>query len=155
MSVDAAVQLPADTGGGVVDTRAMQTSYREHALVLGGGIAGLLTAQVLADRYARVTIVERDRLPSGAEHRRGVPHGHHVHGMLPGGRQILEDLLPGFTARVVAEGGFAGDVLANVCWYLGGRPLRRADTGLTALSASRPLIEAAIRELEQQLYGAA
>jgi 2-polyprenyl-6-methoxyphenol hydroxylase-like FAD-dependent oxidoreductase len=124
----------------------MHTSDREHAVVLGGSIAGLLAARVLADRYASVTLVERDRLPAGAEHRRSVPHGHHVHGMLPRGLQILEELLPGFTQRVVSAGGLAGDVLANVRWYLNGRLLRRAETGLTALSASRPLLEAAIRE---------
>jgi 2-polyprenyl-6-methoxyphenol hydroxylase-like FAD-dependent oxidoreductase len=124
----------------------MQTSNREHALVLGGSIAGLLAARVLADRYAQVTVVERDRLPSGAEHRRGVPHGHHVHGLLPRGLQILEDLLPGLTAQLVSAGGLVGDILADCRWYLNGRLLRRAGAGLTALSASRPLIEATIRE---------
>jgi len=32
----------------------------DHAIVLGASIAGLLTARVLADHYAEVTIVERD-----------------------------------------------------------------------------------------------
>jgi 2-polyprenyl-6-methoxyphenol hydroxylase-like FAD-dependent oxidoreductase len=123
----------------------MVGSDRERALVLGGSITGLLAARVLAERYD-VTIVERDRLPSGPEHRRGVPHGHHVHGMLPRGLQILEELLPGFTARVVWSGGLTGDILGDVRWYLQGRALRRTGTGLTAISASRPLIEGAIRE---------
>jgi len=86
----------------------------EHALVLGGSIAGLLAARVLADHYATVTIVERDRLPSTATQRRGVPQGQHVHAMLPGGLQIVEGLLPGFTAQVTAAGGLTGDILANV-----------------------------------------
>jgi 2-polyprenyl-6-methoxyphenol hydroxylase-like FAD-dependent oxidoreductase len=118
----------------------------EHALVLGGSIAGLLAARVLADRYAAVTIVERDRLPDTATQRRGVPHGQHVHAMLPRGLQIIEGLLPGFTTRVVAAGGLTGDILANVRWHLNGLPLRRSAVGLTALSASRPLLEGTIRE---------
>jgi 2-polyprenyl-6-methoxyphenol hydroxylase-like FAD-dependent oxidoreductase len=129
----------------------MAATTGEHALVLGGSIAGLLAARVLADRYAAVTIVERDRLPSAAAQRRGVPHGQHVHAMLPRGRQIIEDLLPGFTARVASAGGLTGDILANVRWYLNGLPLRRTAVGLTALSASRPLLEATVRELVRAL----
>jgi 2-polyprenyl-6-methoxyphenol hydroxylase-like FAD-dependent oxidoreductase len=129
----------------------MQKTNREHALVLGGSIAGLLAARVLADRYDSVTIVDRDRLPSGAAHRPGSPQSHHVHAILPRGVQIIEDLMPGLARRVVAAGGLTGDILGNVRWYLQGRPLRRADTGLTALSASRPLLEWAIRERVRDL----
>ncbi|GAA3381608.1 FAD-dependent oxidoreductase [Cryptosporangium minutisporangium] len=116
-----------------------------HALVLGGSIAGLLAARVLAEHYTSVTIVERDRLPSSADHRQGVPHGQHVHGMLPGGLEIIENLLPGFADQMTSAGALTGDILGNARWYLNGRPLRRAVTGLTALSASRPLIEATLR----------
>jgi 2-polyprenyl-6-methoxyphenol hydroxylase-like FAD-dependent oxidoreductase len=118
----------------------------KEALVLGGSVAGLLAARVLADHYATVTIVERDLLPGTATQRRGVPHGQHVHAMLPRGLQIIEGLLPGFTARVASAGGLTGDILANVRWNLNGLPLRRTATGLTALSASRPLLEGTIRE---------
>ena len=34
-----------------------------HAIVIGAGIGGLVAARVLADRYDRVTILERDALP--------------------------------------------------------------------------------------------
>jgi glycine/D-amino acid oxidase-like deaminating enzyme len=46
-----------------------------HAVVIDASMAGLLAARVLSDRFERVTIVERDRLPDGAEARRGVPQG--------------------------------------------------------------------------------
>lgn len=124
----------------------MESSNRRHALVLGGSIAGLLAARVLAEEYASVTVVERDRLPDGAEHRRGLPHGHHVHGMLPRGLEILEELLPGVTRRITADGGLTGDILGNTRWQLNGRTLCQAHAGAPALSASRPLIEAAVRE---------
>lgn len=113
--------------------------------MLGGSIAGLLAARVLADRYTTVTVVERDRLPAGAQPRRGVPHGRHVHAILPRGLQILEELLPGLTRDAERAGGLTGDILANCRWYLNGRLLRQADAGLAALSASRQLIEGQIR----------
>src|SRR6266568_2149512 len=124
----------------------MQTMARHCAVVLGGGMAGLLAARVLTDEYARVILVERDRFPRGSEHRRGIPHGHHAHALLPRGRQVMEDLLPGLTAQLMASGALAGDVLGNIRWYLNARRLSRTSTGLLALSASRPLIEGAIRE---------
>jgi 2-polyprenyl-6-methoxyphenol hydroxylase-like FAD-dependent oxidoreductase len=121
------------------------SNARGHAVVLGGSIAGLLAARVLADSFETVTIIERDRLLSSVAHRRGVPHGHHVHGLLPQGRALMEELLPGLTDQLVGQGALPGDILRNVRWYLNGRELRRADTGLTALSASRPLIESTVR----------
>ena len=44
-----------------------------HALVVGGSMAGLLAARVLADHFERVTIVERDGFPDGPAFRKGVP----------------------------------------------------------------------------------
>jgi len=57
----------------------------DHAVVIGGSMAGLLAARVLADRYARVTVLERDRLPSGADPRKGTPQARHIHVLLTAG----------------------------------------------------------------------
>src|SRR5439155_4244199 len=124
----------------------MQTTARHSAVVLGGGIAGLLAARVLSDEYAQVTLVERDRFPRGAARRRGIPHGDHAHALLPRRRQIMEDLLPGLTAQLTARGALPGDVLGSIRWYLNGQRLSRTRTGLLTLSASRPLVESAIRD---------
>jgi len=124
----------------------MSVRDRDRAVVLGGSVAGLLAASVLADSYRSVVVVERDVLPPHPDHRRGVPHGRHVHGFLPSGLRLMEELLPGFTAGAVAQGALLGDILGNVRWYLNGRLLHQAVTGLTALSASRPLIETGIRD---------
>ncbi|MDQ4103512.1 MAG: NAD(P)-binding protein [Actinomycetota bacterium] len=67
----------------------------DHAIVIGASMAGLLAARVLSDAYHRVTVLERDALPAIGEHRKGVPQGRHVHGLLPRGEQICDELFPG------------------------------------------------------------
>lgn len=124
----------------------MSKRTRNRAVVLGGSIAGMLAARVLADHYAEVVVVERDLLPDGPWHRRGTPQGLHTHALLPRGVQIVEDLLPGLTARLIADGALVGDVLGNARWILGGRPVLQSDIGLPTLAASRALIEGGIRD---------
>jgi 2-polyprenyl-6-methoxyphenol hydroxylase-like FAD-dependent oxidoreductase len=113
----------------------------DHAIVLGASMAGLLAARVLADAYAQVTIIDRDQLPPAGTHRRGVPHGRHLHALLARGQQALEELFPGLTDELVAQGVPAGDVLGNGRCYLNGHRLRQTHTGLVALCASRPFLE--------------
>ena len=43
----------------------------EHAVVIGGSMAGLLAARSLTEAYERVTVVERDALPVGLQGRTG------------------------------------------------------------------------------------
>ena len=76
----------------------------DEAVVLGAGIAGLLAATVLAERFSRVTVVERDRLPDKSIDRRGAPQGRHLHSLLSRGWQTIDALLPGFLAELVSEG---------------------------------------------------
>ena len=118
---------------------------RDRAIVLGGSIAGLLAARVLADAYSHVTVVDRDDLTPGSQPRRGAPQGRHIHALLAGGQQALEQLFPGLTKELEAHGAPIGDVLGDARLLFGGHRLRRADTGLVAVSASRPLLEDRIR----------
>jgi 2-polyprenyl-6-methoxyphenol hydroxylase-like FAD-dependent oxidoreductase len=123
----------------------MSRQIGDRAVVLGASLAGLLAARVLADAYTELTVSDRDQLPETSGHRRGVPHGRHVHALLTGGQQALEELLPGLTAELVAHGVPAGDLLANCRWYLNGHRLRQAPTGMVALSPSRPVLEGHVR----------
>jgi 2-polyprenyl-6-methoxyphenol hydroxylase-like FAD-dependent oxidoreductase len=114
-------------------------------VVLGAGMAGLLAAHVLTDAYGQVTVIDRDELPETPRHRRGVPHGRHLHALAARGQQALEELFPGLTAELVAHGAPAGSLLANARLYLSGHLLRQADTGLVLLCASRPFLEGHLR----------
>ncbi|MFF6995223.1 FAD-dependent oxidoreductase [Streptomyces sp. NPDC008313] len=76
------------------------TARRHTAVVIGGGMTGMLAAAVLAD-HADVTIVERDRLPDGPQPRKGLPQARHAHVLWSGGVKALEELLPGIIDQLV------------------------------------------------------
>jgi 2-polyprenyl-6-methoxyphenol hydroxylase-like FAD-dependent oxidoreductase len=115
-----------------------------RAVILGGSLAGLLAAQALADN-CEVVIIERDNVGDAPVGRRGVPQGHHVHALLARGGAAFEELFPGITRELIADGAVQGDVLADTTWCPHGHQLRNVPCGLLALSASRALIETAVR----------
>ncbi len=129
----------------------MERTNGDHALVLGASMAGLLAARVVSERYETVTVVDRDTLPAIGEHRRGVPHGRHLHGLLSRGQQVIEELFPGLTREMVDGGAPAGDLLGNVRWTFGGHRFRQTATGLTMLCVRRPVLEGRIRARVQAL----
>lgn len=116
------------------------------AVVLGGGIAGLLATRVLADQYDKVTLVDRDHLTGPNLLRRGLPQGHHLHGLLSRGQQITEEHFPGITEQMVADGSAIGDAANDVRWIINGKRLVQTDSGLVCLTASRPFFESHIRD---------
>jgi 2-polyprenyl-6-methoxyphenol hydroxylase-like FAD-dependent oxidoreductase len=123
----------------------MTIQIGDHAVVLGGSMAGLLAARVLSEHYAQVTVVERDLLPAAGGHRRGVPQSRHVHGILPRGRALLDELFSGLTAELVAAGALTGDSLGCVRWLLSGHRLAQTTSGSNGLFVSRPLLEDQVR----------
>jgi 2-polyprenyl-6-methoxyphenol hydroxylase-like FAD-dependent oxidoreductase len=118
----------------------------DHAVVLGGSVAGLLAARVLSDAYAGVTVIERDALAPTYAPRRGVPQGRHAHFLLARGAQVLDELFPGLSVELRAAGAPTGDALDDTRMYLSGHLLRRTPTGLAAISVSRGFLEGHIRE---------
>lgn len=116
-----------------------------HAIVIGGSLAGLLAARVLADRFDTVSIVERDDPPRDTVPRKGVPQGQHAHGLWPRGLQVMERLLPGLRGELVAGGACSGDVARDFCWVHFGVLKSQADAAMPGLTMTRPFLEAAVR----------
>jgi len=85
-------------------TEGSEKKTSRHALVIGGSLAGLFAARVLADFFDKVTILDRDVFPVTPEHRKGVPQSYHAHGSLPTGFCILEQLFPGIMHDLRANG---------------------------------------------------
>lgn len=116
---------------------------REHAVVIGAGVAGLLAARVVADAYQRVTVVERDPLPATAGNRRGVPQGRHAHILLPSGVQVVGELFPGLLDELESGGTPVVRDFAELRFSPAGHALRLAGRPAEPLlyQASRPHLE--------------
>ncbi|OBJ08516.1 oxidoreductase [Mycobacterium sp. 1465703.0] len=123
---------------------------RDHAVVIGGSIAGLCAARVLSDAYSRVTVYERDELPDQPANRATVPQDRHLHMLMARGAMEFESLFPGLLDDMVAAGvpklenrpdciylGAAGHVLGT------GHTLRDE---FTAYVPSRPHLEWQLRK---------
>ncbi|NIW45138.1 MAG: 2-polyprenyl-6-methoxyphenol hydroxylase-like oxidoreductase [Gammaproteobacteria bacterium] len=120
-------------------------SIHRRAIVIGGGIAGMLAGRVLADHFDQVILLERDQYPNGPQIRAGVPQARHVHILLLRGKQILEDLFPGLSQELIDNG--AGVVRMSeelmVLSYHGWRVNHPG--GLTMLTFTHPLLEWCLR----------
>ncbi|MBD0269486.1 MAG: monooxygenase [Cyanobacteria bacterium Co-bin8] len=123
------------------------TDCLNRAIVIGGSIAGLLTARVLSEAFQEVVIVERDQLPQSSAPRRGVPQSVQPHILLTKGYRILEALFPGIGADLQSAGALPIDWGREFHYYhRGGRnATSEGDSGLVSFTCTRPLLEATVR----------
>ena len=122
-----------------------------HAVVIGGGMAGLLAAQALGSHFAEVTVVERDQLPDQPNFRKGVPQARHLHTFWAGGLRAVEQLLPGIEADLIAAGACPVRFPTDIRWLTPvDRWMGRFPATQRLASASRILIEWMVRRRVEQ-----
>ncbi|WP_338927125.1 FAD-dependent oxidoreductase (plasmid) [Mycetohabitans endofungorum] len=124
-----------------------------HAVVIGGSLAGCLTAAVLARRFQRVTLVEKSDFFDESGPRRSVPQEHHVHLLLLRGKQIIERIFPGFLAALERDGALVADLGHDVKWFQAGQWKNRYRSGIHAHYCSRRLIDNQLRRHVVQTPG--
>lgn len=118
------------------------------AIVIGGGMAGMASAAVLAEAVDHVVLIERDIYPEGIGDRRGVPQGRMFHTLLERGRREIEEIFPGFH-RLLDERGMPKVAFGFNCALMTHRgwqqnlpvPVQRM------LFCSRGFLESAMRDL--------
>jgi 2-polyprenyl-6-methoxyphenol hydroxylase-like FAD-dependent oxidoreductase len=131
----------------------MDECLGQHAVVIGGSMAGMMTARVLADYFNSVTVLERDRLDDRPSLHKSIPQGHHYHALLLGGQQVLSALFEGFADELHGLGSVRYRLGKEVAFFLpdgkaytfSGTVREPRDLGLDAHSQSRGLIEYCVR----------
>ena len=114
-----------------------------HAIVLGGSVAGLLAARVLADHADRVTLIERDDLPDAVLHRKGTPQSRHANNLHPKALPLLNAWFSGITDELKKAGAVpVGD---NARAVIRGMRYTRTNGAPKTLLLTRPLFDAALR----------
>lgn len=120
--------------------------------MIGGSLGGIFAAAALSASGWTVTLLERDRLPTGAEHRRGVPQDRQAHILLHRGLTAIEGLLPGFRAELLARDAVPFDT-GRMPWLGEYGWLSTDIPGWEVVSATRPLMDAVARDLLGRLPG--
>ena len=126
----------------------------QHAVVIGGSMAGLMTARMLADYFDRVTVLERDRIDDAPALHKSIPQGHHLHALLYGGQQVLSSLYPDFLSRLRSLGAVPYRTGKENVWFLPegkaynttGSVREPRDLGFDGYSQSRGLLEHCVRQ---------
>jgi 2-polyprenyl-6-methoxyphenol hydroxylase-like FAD-dependent oxidoreductase len=132
----------------------MSSHLGQHAIVIGGSIAGLTTARVLADHFGQVTVIERDQIERQPAVHKSIPQGNHLHALLLGGQQVLSSLYSGFTGELEKLGAVRfqfGNEIAfflpeGKAYSLTGSVKEPRALGLYGYSQSRALLEYCVRQ---------
>lgn len=125
---------------------------RERAIVIGAGLAGLLGARVLANYFKEVVLLEKDELPPDALHRKAVPQGQHLHSLMTGGLEAMQQVFPGLAHSLNQAGGRTFDINQWYALSSAGKSYRISRPQPTPLPAgelrvqSRPLLELCLRD---------
>ena len=112
---------------------------KTHAVVIGGGIAGLATAKVLSDYYRDVTVLEKDTSLGSESPRSGAAQGAHLHILLQRGLELLSVLFPGIKSEL--EDCPVIDWAQDTFWENAYGQFPRYASEIKLPSLSRPLLE--------------
>jgi 2-polyprenyl-6-methoxyphenol hydroxylase-like FAD-dependent oxidoreductase len=117
----------------------------DHAIVIGGSIAGLLAANVLAKVFKQVTVIDRDTYPEGPIDRKGVPQSTQVHIILRRGMLLLEEYFPGLNAELARAGAPQVDWMQDFAWFTRAGWGPRSPSNFVTSTPSRGLLEYTLR----------
>lgn len=119
---------------------------RDTAIVMGASIGGLMTARVLSQHFNHVIIVEKDEVNRIPESRKGQLHTRHLHGLLPGGLNVMLQYFPDLKDALAENGANVCDFADTMVWHTYGGYRQHFNMNLSGVTMSRQLLEHLIRE---------
>ena len=124
----------------------------KHAVIIGSSIVGLITAKMLAQHFTKVTLLDRDEIPTDVSLRKRVPQGAHVHVLLDAGKHSIEEFYPGLFEEMIQAGASVADTGNEVAWFHHGVWKKRYVSGLKGILCTRPFLEHHIRCRTQAVH---
>ena len=131
----------------------------ENAVIIGGSLAGLMTARVLADHFEAVTVLERDHIESKATLHKSIPQGNHLHALLVSGQRAMLSFYPNLFTNLEKAGSVRCRMGRDLVFYgpkgraysFSGTVREPHDLGYDFYCQSRGLLEHSVRQctLEQ------
>ncbi|MET7717263.1 pyridine nucleotide-disulfide oxidoreductase [Streptomyces sp. NPDC005407] len=118
-----------------------------RAVVIGGGLTGMLAAQALSGFVSDVIVLEHDYLPARPAPRKGLPQAHHGHLFYSGGVNAMEIIVNGVTDRLLRAGARRIPLPTGMLAYSPEGWYRRWPATHFLLACSRDLIDFTVREL--------
>ncbi|KEO68116.1 hypothetical protein J103_19010, partial [Burkholderia pseudomallei MSHR5855] len=123
----------------------MPALKHDHAIVIGGSIAGCLTAEVLSRHFTAVTIIEKGDFDDDTGERQSIPQEKHTHVLLLEGQRLMEQIFPGLTEDLTRAGAIAADLINDVRWFQYGLWKKQYASELHSTFFSRRLLDNAFR----------
>ena len=117
----------------------MHIIQKHPAVIIGGGIAGLLAARVLGKHFDNVISIEKDKYPSQDGPRNSIPQSNHIQILLIKGKEILLELFPDLEKNRVAKRPHVVNLTDDVLHYVGKCQSIRFKSDLTTIACTRQL----------------
>lgn len=120
----------------------------DRAIVIGGSIAGLLSARILSEYFQQVVILDRDELPKTSEARRGVPQSVQPHVLLTKGYRILAEFFLDLPQQLQTNGALTIDWAREFKHFVAGHWGINTEepSDIVSVTCSRYLLEWTIRQ---------
>jgi 2-polyprenyl-6-methoxyphenol hydroxylase-like FAD-dependent oxidoreductase len=121
------------------------TKCGNHAIVIGGSVAGLFATRILSDHFESVTLIEQDFITEATREYRGAPQSRHAHVLLAKGFETASQLFPDLEDSLRDAGAIEIDIGEEVLWHHFSDYKIQFKDSLKFWCQSRPLLESVIK----------
>lgn len=129
----------------------MDQTSKEHAVIIGGSIAGLLAAAVLTKYYKKVTLLDGDTLGANTDTiRKATPQGNHVHGLLSTGWDAMQEIFPEIEVELREQGANWVHFGNEFRWHHFGKVKAQFNDPMSGPFMSRSCLESALYKRAQK-----